>query len=32
LRELYSGDEQFVRMGQRAVTKLEELIAPARRA
>ncbi len=30
LRELYSGDEQFVRMGQRAVTKLEELIAPAR--
>ena len=32
LRELYAGDEEFVRMGQRAVTKLEELIAPARGA
>lgn len=30
LRELYDGREQFVRMGQRAVAKLEELIAPAR--
>jgi len=32
LRELYSGGEEFMRMGQRAVMKLEELIAPARQA
>lgn len=30
LRELYDGSDQFLRMGQRAVAKLEELIAPAR--
>jgi hypothetical protein len=30
LRELYSGGDQFLRMGQRAAAKLEELIAPAR--
>jgi len=30
LRELYSGGEDFLRMGQRTVTKLEELVAPAR--
>ena len=30
LRELYDGSDQFLRMGQRAVVKLEELIAPAR--
>jgi hypothetical protein len=29
LRKLYDGQDQFVRMGQRAVAKLEELIAPA---
>ena len=29
LREMYDGSEQFLRMGQRAVAKLEELIAPA---
>jgi hypothetical protein len=30
LRQLYEGPEQFLRMSQRAVTKLEGLIAPAR--
>jgi hypothetical protein len=30
LRELYNGSDQFLRMGQRAVAKVEELIAPAR--
>jgi hypothetical protein len=30
LREMYDGSDQFLRMGQRAVVKLEELIAPAR--
>ncbi len=29
LREMYDGSDQFLRMGQRAVAKLEELIAPA---
>jgi hypothetical protein len=32
LRAIYSGGEEFVRMGQRAVLKLEELVEPARRA
>jgi len=32
LRKLYAGNEEFLRMGQRAVTKLEELVAPARQA
>jgi hypothetical protein len=32
LRELYAGDEEFFRVGQRAVAKLEDLIAPARQA
>lgn len=30
LTELYSGGEEFLRFGQRAAAKLEELIAPAR--
>ena len=30
LREMYAGSDEFLRMGQRAVAKLEELIAPAR--
>jgi hypothetical protein len=30
LRELYQGDEAFLRMGQRTAAKVEELIAPAR--
>lgn len=30
LREMYDGSDQFLRMGQRSVAKLEELIAPAR--
>jgi hypothetical protein len=29
LREMYDGSDQFLRMGQRAMVKLEELIAPA---
>jgi hypothetical protein len=32
LREIYAGSEEFVRMGQRAVLKLEQLVEPARRA
>ena len=32
LRQQYQGSEEFLRMGQRAVVKLEELIAPARSA
>jgi hypothetical protein len=30
LRELYNGSEEFLRMGQRAVVKVEELVATAR--
>lgn len=30
LRQQYQGSEEFLRMGQRAVAKLEELIEPAR--
>jgi len=30
LRERYDGSEEFMRMGQRTVAKVEELIAPAR--
>jgi hypothetical protein len=30
LREMYDGSDEFLRFGQRAVAKLEELIAPAR--
>ena len=30
--EILYGSEQFLRMGQRSVAKLEELIAPARSA